>query len=132
MVINMKVLKKININKDEIKVKLSKYSRTILDFLQKHIYIIYMALPFLAMDIITRIFGKDISFYSFFKLPPNLFTITWIFLFLGLTLTFKKRIGRIIYFFTSVIFLFIFLTNNVYYSLTKTYFDYNLVESASE
>ena len=132
MVINMKVLKKININKDEIKVKLSKYSRTILDFLQKHIYIIYMALPFLAMDIITRIFGKDISFYSFFKLPPNLFTITWIFLFLGLTLTFKKRIGRIIYFFTSVIFLFIFLTNNVYYSLTKTYFDFNLVESASE
>lgn len=91
-----------------------------------------MALPFLAMDIITRIFGKDISFYSFFKLPPNLFTITWIFLFLGLTLTFKKRIGRIIYFFTSVIFLFIFLTNNVYYSLTKTYFDFNLVESASE
>lgn len=132
MVINMKVLKKININKDEIKVKLSKYSRTILDFLQKHIYIIYMALPFLAMDIITRIFGKDISFYSFFKLPPNLFTITWIFLFLGLTLTFKKRIGRIIYFFTSIIFLFIFLTNNVYYSLTKTFFDFNLVESASE
>ena len=132
MVINMKVLKKLNINKDEIKVKLSKYSRTILDFLQKYIYIIYMALPFLAMDIITRIFGKDISFYSFFKLPPNLFTITWIFLFLGLTLTFKKRIGRIIYFFTSVIFLFIFLTNNVYYSLTKTYFDFNLVESASE
>ena len=132
MVINMKVLKKININKDEIKVKLSKYSRTILDFLQKHIYIIYMALPFLAMDIITRIFGKDISFYSFFKLPPNLFTITWIFLFLGLTLTFKKCIGRIIYFFTSVIFLFIFLTNNVYYSLTKTFFDFNLVESASE
>ena len=132
MVINMKVLKKLNINKDEIKVKLSKYSRTILDFLQKYIYIIYMALPFLAMDIITRIFGKDISFYSFFKLPPNLFTITWIFLFLGLTLTFKKRIGRIIYFFTSVIFLFIFLTNNVYYSLTKTFFDFNLVESASE
>ena len=128
----MKVLKKININKDEIKVKLSKYSRTILDFLQKYIYIIYMALPFLAMDIITRIFGKDISFYSFFKLPPNLFTITWIFLFLGLTLTFKKRIGRIIYFFTSIIFLFIFLTNNVYYSLTKTFFDFNLVESASE
>lgn len=132
MVINMKVLKKININKDEIKVKLSKYSRTILDFLQKYSYVIYMALPFLAMDIITRIFGKDISFYSFFKLPPNLFTITWIFLFLGLTLTFKKRIGRIIYFFTSVIFLFIFLTNNVYYSLTKTFFDFNLVESASE
>ena len=132
MVINMKVLKKLNINKDEIKVKLSKYSRTILDFLQKYIYIIYMALPFLAMDIITRIFGKDISFYSFFKLPPNLFTITWIFLFLGLTLTFKKRIGRIIYFFTSIIFLFIFLTNNVYYSLTKTFFDFNLVESASE
>ena len=132
MVINMKVLKKLNINKDEIKVKLSKYSRTILDFLQKYIYIIYMALPFLAMDIITRIFGKNISFYSFFKLPPNLFTITWIFLFLGLTLTFKKRIGRIIYFFTSIIFLFIFLTNNVYYSLTKTFFDFNLVESASE
>lgn len=61
-----------------------------------------------------------------------MFTITWIILFLGLTLGFKKRIGKIIYLVINLIFLIVFLTNNVYYSMTKTFFDFSLLESASE
>ena len=37
-----------------------------------------------------------------------------------------------IYLTINILFLIIFLTNNVYYSLTKTFFDFNLIESTKE
>ena len=101
-------------------------------FIYKYKYIVIMALPFIAMDIITRIFGNNINFYKIYRLAPNLFTLSWIILFIGLTLSFKKKVGKKIYLSTSILFLIIFLTNNVYYSMTKTFFDFNLLESASE
>ena len=101
-------------------------------FIYKYKYIVIMALPFIAMDIITRIFGNNINFYKICRLAPNLFTLSWIILFIGLTLSFKKKVGKKIYLSTSILFLIIFLTNNVYYSMTKTFFDFNLLESASE
>ena len=101
-------------------------------FIYKYKYIVIMALPFIAMDIITRIFGNNINFYKIYRLAPNLFTLSWIILFIGLTLSFKKKVGKKIYLSTSILFLIICLTNNVYYSMTKTFFDFNLLESASE
>lgn len=128
----MKLLKKLNINKENI----IKYSKLIIDkiitFIKDYKYIFFLALPFISMDIITRLFGRNINFYKLFSLSPNMFTITWIILFLGLTLGFKKRIGKIIYLVINLIFLIVFLTNNVYYSMTKTFFDFSLLESASE
>mgnify|MGYP002519226816 FL=1 len=128
----MKLLKKLNINKENI----IEYSKLIIDkiitFIKDYKYIFFLALPFISMDIITRLFGKNINFYKLFSLSPNMFTITWIVLFLGLTLGFKKRIGKIIYLVINLIFLIVFLTNNVYYSMTKTFFDFSLLESASE
>ena len=104
----------------------------IINFIYKYKYILFLSLPFIAMDIITRLFGRNISFYKLFKLTPNLFTLTWIILFVGLTISFKKKIGKYIYLITNIIFLILFFANNVYYSMTKTFFDFNLVESASE
>lgn len=128
----MKLFKKLNINKKNI----IKYSKLIIDkiitFIKDYKYIFFLALPFISMDIITRLFGRNINFYKLFSLSPNMFTITWIVLFLGLTLGFKKRIGKIIYLVINLIFLIVFLTNNVYYSMTKTFFDFSLLESASE
>ena len=128
----MKLFKKLNINKENI----IKYSKLIIDkiitFIKDYKYIFFLALPFISMDIITRLFGRNINFYKLFSLSPNMFTITWIVLFLGLTLGFKKRIGKIIYLVINLIFLIVFLTNNVYYSMTKTFFDFSLLESASE
>lgn len=128
----MKLFKKLNINKKNI----IKYSKLIIDkiitFIKDYKYIFFLALPFISMDIITRLFGRNINFYKLFSLSPNMFTITWIILFLGLTLGFKKRIGKIIYLVINLIFLIVFLTNNVYYSMTKTFFDFSLLESASE
>ncbi|MGN1358724.1 MAG: LTA synthase family protein, partial [Bacilli bacterium] len=56
----------------------------------------------------------------------------WIILFIGISLGFKKKIGKYLYLFINILFLIIFLVNNVYYSMTKTFFDFNLLESASE
>ena len=119
---------KLKINKEAIVSILNK----IKEFITKYNYVLILSLPFIAIDIITRIFGLNIDFYKIYKLPPNLFTLSWIILFIGLTLGFKKKIGKKIYLFFSVLSLILFLTNNVYYSMTKTFFDFNLLESASE
>ena len=123
MVIEMKFLKND---------KIIKITDIIISFIYKYKYILFLSLPFFAMDIITRLFGHNIDFYSITKITPNIFTLTWIILFIGLTLSFKKKIGKLIYLFTNILFLIIFLINNVYYSMTKTFFDFNLLESASE
>ena len=116
------------INKENIKLLIDK----ILTFINKYYYIFILTIPFISMDIITRIFGNSINYYKIYRIAPNLFTISWITLFIGLTLSFKKKIGKRIYLVFSLIFLLVFLTNNVYYSMTKTFFDFNLLESAKE
>ena len=115
-----------------VKEKIIKIIKLLKTFIIKYKYIILLSLPLILMDLITRLFGYRINFYDVYKLSPNLFTITWITLFLGLTLNFKKRIGKYIYLFINIFFLLIFLLNNVYYSLTRTFFDFHLLESASE
>ena len=106
--------------------------KIITNFIIKYKHIFYMSLPFLAMDLITRLFGYNIDFYDITGISPNLFTISWIILFIGITLTLRKKTGKKIYLFTNIFFLIIFLVNNVYYSMTNTFFDFNLLESASE
>ena len=118
--------------KEKIIKLLKQYLNKTIIFLVKYKYVFLLALPFILMDIITRIFGTNIHFYKIYRMAPNLFTISWTLLFVGLTLSFKKKIGKYIYLITSIIFIALFLTNNVYYSMTKTFFDFNLIESASE
>ncbi len=93
---------------------------------------IILALPFIMMDLVTRILGINIGFYPLQSFAPNLFSFMWILLFVGLSLSFKKIIGKKIYLGCSIIFLIMFLVNNVYYSMTKTFFDFNLLESFGE
>ena len=124
----MNLLKRIKTNKQNIIIFLNK----IIDFFNKYKYLLFLSLPLIAMDIITRLFGHDINFYSILGISPNLFTISWIILFIGISLGFKKKIGKYLYLFINVLFLITFLVNNVYYYMTKTFFDFNLLESASE
>ena len=128
----MKKLQKEKKKTTKKKIDVKKVLSIIKDFILKYIYILILILPFVAMDIITRLFGKGIKFYKISSLTPNLFTFTWIVLFVGLVLSYKKKIGKIIYLVIAILFLILFLTNNVYYSMTKTFFDFNLLESASE
>jgi len=106
--------------------------KKVISFLHEYYYIFVLILPFIVIDLATRLFGNDIHFYKIYRLAPNLFTISWIVLIVGLTISFKKSIGRHIYLVSSLFFTIMFLINNVYYSMTKTFFDFNLLESASE
>ena len=87
MVILMKVIK----NKTE---KLIKFIKMIINFLIEKQYILYMSLPLIAIDLITRIYGYNIDFYPISGISPNLFTLSYIILFIGLSLSFKKKIGK--------------------------------------
>lgn len=95
-------------------------------------FLFFMSFSLFLMDIATRILGSSIGFYKTFRLAPNLFTIGYVILFVGITISFKKSIGKWIYLFINLIFLVFYLINNVYFSMTSNFFTFNLFESASE
>ena len=91
-----------------------------------------MAMPFILIDIITRIIGQKINFYGIIRLVPNLFTIIWLFLFIGISLSLEKKKGKTLYILLFIISFLIFVTNNIYYSMTDSFFSFNLLGLASE
>lgn len=101
-------------------------------FVIKYIHIVYMSIPFILMDLTTRYLGQSIKFFKIYRFVPNFFTIIYTFLFVGLTLSFKKKIGKYIYLIVNIIFILFFLINNVYYSMTSNFFNFGLLESTSE
>ena len=111
--------------------KIKGFLNNFFDYICKYKEIILLALPFLILDLTTRIFFPT-SFVSFWYIVPNLFTILWCFLFLGIVFSFKSKIGRKIYVLILVCAMFIFLLNNVYYSMTDNFFDFSLIEMARE
>ena len=101
-------------------------------FLLKHRHIIYLAIPFILMDAITRLHGHRVNFFPAYSPVPNIFTIIWIVLFIGIITSLKGMWGKISYWFLFLVFFIIFLTNNVYYSLTSFYFSFNLLKMTDE
>lgn len=98
----------------------------------KSMHVIYMAIPFFVLDIFTRFFGRKINFFNLFDLVPNLFTIIWVILILGICLSLKNNRRKIVYSFFVFLAIVFFLVNNVYYSITDNFFDFSLFELASE
>lgn len=103
-----------------------------LRFIASHKMEILMFLPFFIMDLSIRIMGYKIDFYPAHYIQPNLFTIIWTGLFIALAKYLKGIIGKIFYLFMFIISFVMFLTNAVYYSLTNFYFNFSLLELASE
>ena len=54
-------------------------------------YMLWMCIPFILMDVFIFIFGSNISYISYNFISPLLFTISWIFLFVGVSLCFKEK-----------------------------------------
>ena len=122
--------KKSNETLEKIKEYLKRFKKEYFDKYSPNIY--YMTIPFILMDIFTYIFGHKISYSSYLFISPVMFTLTWILLFVMTSITFKKIIGKLIYIFWCLFGIFLFGLNNIYYSMTKTFFDFHLLESASE
>ena len=56
--------------------RLFKIIKFIITFLINTQHLFFMALPLIAIDLITRTFGYNIDFYDITGISPNLFTIT--------------------------------------------------------
>lgn len=93
---------------------------------------ILMACPFIFMDLFTRIYGNEVSFYSFFKVTPRLFTIAYIILFIGISLNIRKRYSKLVYSVFFFIFLIMFIVQNIYYSIMHSFFGFSLMSLAGE
>lgn len=101
-------------------------------FFIKYNYIIFLSLPFIAMDLIIRIYSKNINFYPTFSNVPNLFSICWITFFVAITCLLNHKIGKFFYLSANIIYLIVLTTNLVYYNMTSSFFDFNLLQSAGE
>lgn len=101
--------------------------------INKYYHILLLTIPFILIDLITRALGSEIDFYSIIPtLVANLFTLIWIFLMLGISLSLEKKKGKVLYvIFFSISFI-LFLINNIYYSMTDLFFSFNLLQMANE
>ena len=96
------------------------------------ITIITMALPFVFMDIFTRIHGNAVSYYSFFRMTPRLFSIAYIILFIGVSLNVKKKYSKLVYSLFFFVFFVLFMVQNIYYSTMSNFFGFSLMSLAGE
>ena len=107
-------------------------SKKIVRLAKRFKHYIYMAMPFLVMDILTRFFDKRIDFFSITEPVPTLFTIIWVFLFIGVCVNLKDKLGKKLYIFFIFLSLIFYLVNNIYYNTMSTFFDFSLLGLASE
>ena len=130
----MIVVKKINYKNyfNKLKKYLINFYIELLKFIKINYYIVLLALPFLLIDLFTRFLGRKINFFGIYKLVPNLFTLIWIFLFIGVSLCLKNKKGKIIYILFFTLSYILFLVNNIYYSISKSFFGFSILELASE
>ena len=94
--------------------------------------ILLLALPFVFMDLFTRIHGDAVSFYSLFRVTPRLFSVAWITLFIGLSLNIKNKYSRLVYSTIFFIFFVLFIVQNIYYSTMNNFFGFSLMSLAGE
>lgn len=122
-------MKKKQTKKITFKDKIKRIYEIVKAFIKKYCYIFLLALPFILIDIFTR---YKVEFYGLLKPVPNIFTLLWIFLVIGICLFSKKKIGKIIYILFFILSLALYLVNNIYYSMTGVFFDFSMVLLASE
>lgn len=101
-------------------------------FVLKYGRYILMLVPLLFIPIFNSLLMYTINYNVKAFFVPILFDICYIFLIFGLSVSFKEKIGKIIYIVLTSFWLFIFLLNNIYFSMTETVFDYVLLGSAKE
>ena len=83
------------------------------NFFNKYKHMVFMTMSFLLLDIVLRWFTRNINFYFIFGITPNIFTICWIFLIIGITTAFNQKISKLLYIVSISISLILFLVNSI-------------------
>lgn len=115
--------------------KIKEQLNRLLSYLKENINIhhfILAGIPLVLLDIFTRILGAKIDFFPIFSPVPNLFTIIWVYLFVGIVLSIKKSSAKFLFILFYLISLGLYFVNNIYYSISGTFFDFHLVALAGE
>lgn len=98
----------------------------------EHRHGIYVSIPFVMMDLLLRIFICDINFFPAYYPIPNIFTLSWLILFVGVIHSLKGRWGKVLYWVLFAICYFMFIVNTIYFSLTEFCFSFTLLEMSGE
>ena len=115
-----------------MKKRIKNISDKIISLAKRFKHYIYMAMPFIIMDLITRFYDKKIDFFTLSEPVPTLFTLLYIFLIIGICVNLKDKIGKILYIFFIGVSILLYLVNNIYYNTMSTFFDFSLLGLASE
>ncbi len=102
------------------------------NYIIDHRQTIFLSIPFLLMDWIIRILGYKISFFPVYYPVPNIFTIVWIILFVGIITSLKGIWGKLLYWILFIIYFILFLTHAIYYEMTSFYFSFSLLKLTDE
>ena len=100
---------------DGKKEKLVKLLTRIWNFLKRKdvLEIILLCLPFVIIDLSTRLFAHQIEFYPIFSISPRLFSLAYIILFAGIILNIGKKKDKIVYSLIFLICFALYLVNNI-------------------
>lgn len=95
--------------------------------------ILFLALPFIAMDIYIRIVATKVNYTQWrMYVPSFLFSIIWIGLLSTIPIYLKKIAGRIVYGIFFLLSFALFITNIIYFSYTEFFFSFKLLGLAKE
>ena len=94
---------------------------------------ILLFISLFILDLSLRIFyNKSVDFYHWYKLVPNIFSITWILLTLSLTKIFSNKTGKSIYLIVYILSCIMFLVHAIYFSYFNVFFDFSVLQIAAE
>lgn len=95
--------------------------------------ILFLAVPFIAMDIYIRVLAAEVNYTQWRMYAPSiLFSVIWIVLLSTVPVYLKKIAGRIVYGVFFFLYFALFITNTVYYSYTGFFFSFKLLGLADE
>lgn len=111
----------------------NKYKKEIFKLIKNNLGYILLFISLYILDLSLRIFHNgNIHYYHWYKLAPNIFSFSWIFLVLYLTKSFKSIIGKTIYLLFYIFSIIMFIVHSVYFSYFNVFFDYSVLSVASE
>ena len=90
------------------------------------------AIPFFTMDLMMRIFICNIDFYPVYRWAPNLFTLSWVVVFVGVIYALSGIWRTIAYWFFFGLSFIVYMVNAIYYTMTSFCFSFTLLEMSSE
>ncbi len=94
---------------------------------------IFAAIPFVFMDAVIRLFAIKVHYFHFLSLIPSIvFTYLWVGLIIHTSLFLKSAIGKTVYSVFFIVYFAVFTTHLIYYPYTGFFFNFSLLNSASE